>query len=286
MLFRSADIPHLGSVDDLVVYARVNAIDRVVVCLPWSAGDRLFDLLNRIRTVPVAVYIVPHLICWSLPALQMERICGIPMIAVANRKVGMQIGWLKRIEDLLISGSVFLLIWPLLLLLAALVKLDSPGPVIFRQNRHGFNNVEFPMFKFRSMHVHQPEGNSIKQATVNDPRVTRVGRWLRKTSLDELPQLLNVIRGDMSIVGPRPHAIQHNEMFSEVVDEFYARHNIKPGITGWAQVNGFRGETDTTDKVRIRVDYDLYYMDNWSVFFDLKIIVLTAFKVWSQKNAY
>jgi len=178
---------------------------------------------------------------------------------------------------------------PLMLAIAAIIKVDSPGPVFFKQKRYGFNNRLITVWKFRTMHWDRTDGDAEIQTTKNDPRVTRVGKFLRRTSLDEIPQLINVLLGDMSLVGPRPHAIATKaagKLFEEVVEEYTARHRVKPGITGWAQVNGWRGETDTGEQIQQRVRHDLYYIDNWSIPFDLKILLLTAFVVLLRKNAY
>jgi Undecaprenyl-phosphate glucose phosphotransferase len=198
-------------------------------------------------------------------------------------------GWnyiVKIIEDRVLAAGILVLIMPLLLLLSALIKLDSRGPVLFRQKRYGFNNEVIEVFKFRTMYVDRCEDQLVAQATKYDPRVTRVGRILRRTSLDELPQFLNVLSGTMSIVGPRPHAVAHNEQYSRLIDEYLARHRVKPGITGWAQVNGLRGETETLDKMEQRVRYDLYYIENWSLLFDIRIILRTLFVGFSHPNAY
>jgi exopolysaccharide biosynthesis polyprenyl glycosylphosphotransferase len=175
---------------------------------------------------------------------------------------------------------------PLLLVTAILIKLDSRGPVLFRQTRHGFNNEPIRVLKFRSMSTSDDMPGEFRQAVRNDPRVTRVGRIIRRTNVDELPQLINVLRGEMSMVGPRPHAVAHNQMFADQIRRMSRRHNVKPGITGWAQVNGLRGETETVEKMRKRVEYDLYYIDNWSVLFDLKILIMTLISRHSYSNAY
>ena len=175
---------------------------------------------------------------------------------------------------------------PVLIAAALMIKLDSPGPVLFRQRRYGFNNNPITVFKFRTMRHDQADDRLVPQARRNDPRVTRVGAFLRRTSLDELPQLINVLRSEMSLVGPRPHAVAHNEQYAHVIDDYLSRHRVKPGITGWAQVNGLRGETDTPDKMRRRVQYDLYYIDNWSLYLDFKILALTPFVGLVHKNAY
>ena len=190
---------------------------------------------------------------------------------------------LKRSFDLVVASTAGLLLLPMMLIVASLIKLDSAGPILFRQTRHGYNNRRINVLKFRTMIANVEK--EFRQATRDDPRVTRLGRILRRTNIDELPQLLNVIRGDMSIIGPRPHAVMHNEMYDGQIARMSRRHNVKPGITGWAQVNGFRGETDTLEKMRVRVEYDLYYIDNWSFLFDLKILLMTIFSKKSYENA-
>ena len=186
----------------------------------------------------------------------------------------------------MIAALLLILLLPVFAIIALAIKLDSQGPVFFRQKRYGFNNNPITVFKFRTMFTGPAEESSVPQARRNDPRVTRLGALLRRSSLDELPQLFNVLRGEMSLVGPRPHAVAHNEQYAKVIDDYLSRHRVKPGITGWAQINGLRGETDTPDKMRRRVQYDLYYIDNWSLFFDLKILLLTPFVGFVNRNAY
>ncbi|GIZ52525.1 undecaprenyl-phosphate glucose phosphotransferase [Noviherbaspirillum aridicola] len=279
-------VPILGSTDDLLAYVRQNRVDRIVVTLPWVGSDRVDALLKKMRTVPVRVDLVPHEIIWQFPAIEMERLGGVPLLTIANGKVDEQMGMVKRLEDLAISSLLLLAASPVLMLTALAIKLDSRGPVIFKQKRHGFNNQIFDVYKFRSMRVADSAAPNVVQATRGDARVTRVGRFIRKTSLDELPQLINVLKGDMSIVGPRPHAVQHNHQYAGIIADYFARHNVKPGITGWAQVNGLRGETDTDDKMRRRVEYDLHYIEHWSLWLDLKIILMTGVAVWFQDTAY
>lgn len=276
----------LGSTNTLLNYIRTNPVDRVVVALPWLATERVEALLKKLRTVPVRIDLVPNNVVWQFPGINMERLAGVPVLTIANSRVDEQMGLLKRVEDLVISSLMLLLVSPLLALIAVAIKLDSPGPVIFKQRRHGFNNQVFEVWKFRSMTMADSASTEVKQATRNDARVTRIGRFLRRSSLDELPQLFNVLFGHMSIVGPRPHAVKHNLEFSAIISEYYGRHNVKPGITGWAQVNGLRGETDTVDKMQRRVQHDLHYIEHWSLMLDLKILVMTAFAVWFQKTAY
>jgi len=193
---------------------------------------------------------------------------------------------LKRSFDIVVAGASLVLLWPLFMIVAVLIKLDTPGPVFFRQTRHGYNNEPINVLKFRSMTTFDDSRDQFRQATRNDPRVTRVGRVIRRTNIDELPQLINVLRGEMSMVGPRPHAVTHNDMFADQIRRMFRRHNVKPGITGWAQVNGFRGETDTFEKMQKRIEHDLYYVDNWSFFFDLKIMIMTVVLKSAHTNAY
>ncbi|MBF0238873.1 MAG: exopolysaccharide biosynthesis polyprenyl glycosylphosphotransferase [SAR324 cluster bacterium] len=192
----------------------------------------------------------------------------------------------KGFEDRIFAFLILLLISPLMLAVAIGVKLSSPGPVFFKQKRHGWNGKEVEIWKFRSMIVHKEEPGQITQATKNDNRITPFGAFIRRTSLDELPQFINVLQGTMSIVGPRPHAVEHNEAYKDIVDGYMLRHKVKPGITGWAQVNGWRGETDTIDKMKRRVEFDLHYIENWSLWFDIKIIFLTVLRIFFDKNAW
>ncbi|WP_426191515.1 undecaprenyl-phosphate glucose phosphotransferase [Massilia sp. DWR3-1-1] len=282
----SLRVQMLGSTTALLDYIRSNYVDRVIVALPWVASERIDGLLNKLRTVPVRIDLVPNDVVWRFAGMNMERVGTVPVLTIANGRVAEQSGIIKRAEDLVISSVLLLLIAPLLLLIALAIKLDSKGPVIFKQRRHGFNNDVFEVYKFRSMTVADSASSEVKQATRNDFRVTKVGKFLRRSSLDELPQLFNVIRGSMSIVGPRPHAVQHNIEFSSIISEYFARHNVKPGITGWAQVNGLRGETNTVDKMHRRVQFDLHYIENWSLALDIKIILRTAIAVWFDANAY
>ena len=276
--------PVLGNTDTLVTYVRRNSVDRVILLLPWSAEQRVTELITKLRQLPVRIDLLSHNLSWGFHT-DVSQIAGIPVVTVANRRVDAQLGLLKRIEDIVLCSLLIVLLAPVLLLVAVMVKLSSPGPILFRQERYGFNNEVFKVYKFRSMYVHS-DTPSVNQASKNDARVTPIGRFLRRSSLDELPQFFNVLGGTMSLVGPRPHAVPHNVKYARIIEGYYARHNVKPGITGWAQVNGHRGETDTTEKMRKRVEFDLYYIDHWSLYFDLKVIVLTACKIWFQKTAY
>lgn len=278
--------PRTGTVDDLLRLARSERIDQVLVALPWSAEERHMEILSKLKTLPVDVRLSPDLIGFRLLHSSFGRIGTIPTVEVSQKPLS---DWKlvgKEIEDRVLGALILLFITPLMLLIALAIKLDSPGPVLFRQNRYGFNNQVIEVFKFRTMRVEACHSATVPQATHNDPRITSVGRFLRRSSLDELPQILNVLRGEMSLVGPRPHAVQHNEYYGGIVVQYASRHRVKPGITGWAQVNGWRGETDTLEKMQKRVEHDIFYIDNWSIGFDLQILLMTSFVVLRGNNAY
>ena len=279
------------SISDLIMLSRLFRIDEIFVLPPnvMSGDDRgeLNAILRRLGTIPTNV-----LVCPNLPDLGDMPIHGallvhdIPALAVHKRPIGAWSSVIKRVEDLVIGCLALLVLWPVMLVVAILIKLDSRGPILFRQARQGFNHNIITVLKFRTMSHGSQSDVEVVQATRNDPRVTRVGRILRRTSIDELPQIWNVLRGEMSLVGPRPHAIAHNQQYSELIDDYLGRHRVQPGITGWAQVNGLRGETDTLDKMRKRVDYDLSYINSWSIALDLKIIMLTAISILFDRRAY
>lgn len=261
-------------------------IDELWIALPLRAEARVRELMHELRHSTVDIRFVPDIYGFRLINHSVTEVLGLPMLDLsASPMTGMN-RLVKGIEDRLLALVILVLISPLLLAIALAVKLSSPGPVLFKQKRHGWDGEEIKVYKFRSMKAHvEPEG-LVTQATRQDPRITRLGGFLRRTSLDELPQFINVLQGRMSIVGPRPHAIAHNEQYKDLVDDYMQRHKVKPGITGWAQVNGYRGETDTLEKMQKRVEYDLYYIEHWSLGFDLKIILLTVFKGFISKNAY
>lgn len=279
--------PVLGGLDDLLRHARDRRIDDVVVALPWNADHRVVDIVERLKELPLHVYLSSDLVGFELTfRAALGHTAELPMFEVAEKPIS---GWravLKTVEDYVLATAALVLIAPLLLVIAVAIKIDTPGPVFFMQQRLGFNNKPFAIFKFRSMH-HQaaPEG-TVRQAKRGDPRVTRVGRFIRATSLDELPQLLNVLNGTMSLVGPRPHALSHNEEYGRQIRGYFARHKVKPGITGWAQVNGLRGETEALELMEARVRHDVYYADNWSLFLDIRILVMTVLTVFFHKTAY
>jgi polysaccharide biosynthesis protein PslA len=235
----------------------------------------------------VHIYLGSDLIGYHFPRHREQMLEGVPVLEIASAPLTGWSGLIKNIEDKVVAGALVVLLSPLLLLIALAVRLNDPsGPVLFRQKRYGFNNQEIVVYKFRTMYHDRPREEGVPQARRNDPRVTPVGRILRSTSLDELPQLFNVLQGNMSMVGPRPHAVVHNEQYAQLIGGYHGRHKVKPGITGWAQINGFRGETDTLEKMRGRVEHDIFYIENWSLWFDLKIMLLTSLAGWTHKNAY
>ena len=258
----------------------------VWLCLPLTEGDAIRSVLYALRHRTVEIRFIPE---WGdLPLLnhRISHIAGLYSLDLSCSPMDGPSRWVKRAEDLLIGGAISLLILPICLVIAIAIKLTSPGPVLFKQYRTGINGRKFKVYKFRSMVVHQEARDEVTQAKKQDPRITRIGAFLRRTSLDELPQFFNVMQGRMSIVGPRPHALAHNEYYKDLVESYMQRHKVKPGITGWAQVNGYRGETDTLEKMQKRVEYDLWYIDNWSMWLDLKIIFWTIFKGFIGENAY
>ena len=282
-------IPKVGTVDDLITYARYNRVDQIVVALPWAAEQRVMQVLRKLRSLPVDIRLAPDLVGFRLLHAGYSHVGGLPVLNVFQKPLTDWWAVVKAVEDRVIAGLALLFLAPLFLIVAIAIKLDSPGPVFFRQKRYGFNNHLIGVFKFRSMRHDMRDEKAEKLVTKGDPRVTRLGAFLRKTSIDELPQLINVLMGEMSIVGPRPHALSAkaaDRLYEEVVAEYAARHRVKPGITGWAQVMGWRGETDTVEKIQKRVEHDLYYIENWSFSFDLKIIVLTFSALLKPENAY
>ncbi|WP_372760477.1 undecaprenyl-phosphate glucose phosphotransferase [Pseudoalteromonas sp.] len=273
-----------GNIETAIDLAREGKIVALYIALPLKADKRIADLLLQLGDTTVDVHIIPDFLLSALIQGRIEHIGEIDTLSMVESPCLGSHELIKRCEDILFSLIILLLISPLLLLIAIAVKLTSPGPVIFKQDRYGLDGRKIKVWKFRSMT--DTKNNDVSQATKNDARVTRVGRFLRRTSFDELPQFLNVLEGYMSIVGPRPHAVAHNEEYRKKVQFYMFRHKAKPGITGWAQVNGWRGETDTVIKMAKRVEYDLHYIKNWSLMFDIKIIFLTIFKGFKHENAY
>lgn len=279
------DIAVLGDLEQLVEDARQGRIDKVYITLPLTAQPHLHDLVKGLSDTTASVYLIPDVFMFDLLHARSESINGLASISIFDSPMDGAWSLVKRVEDIVLSSVILSMIALPLLLIAIAIKLTSPGPVLFRQRRYGLDGRPIMVWKFRSMSV-QENGDVVTQATRNDARITPLGAFLRRTSLDELPQFFNVLRGDMSIVGPRPHAVAHNEQYRKQVSGYMLRHKVKPGITGWAQINGWRGETDTLDKMQKRVEYDLEYIEHWSLWLDLKIILLTLFKGFLHKNAF
>ena len=268
---------------------RASAIDKVVLAVPPSSGEVLGNLLPALRCLPIEVGWAPDLPDFRAPILGLTDLGGVPVFRLSERPLD---GWraiVKGIEDRVLAGILLALAAPAYVLIAAAIKLDSPGPVFYRQQRRGFSREPIAVLKFRSMYSElcdRPDADVVRQATRGDPRVTRIGRILRRTSLDELPQLFNVLRGEMSLVGPRPHAVAHDQHYGKLIDNYLGRHRVKPGITGWAQVHGYRGETSNLEQMRRRVELDLYYIDHWSIWLDAQILFRTLIVGFVHRQAY
>jgi Undecaprenyl-phosphate glucose phosphotransferase len=280
----------LGTVEDLVEFGRRTRVDLVIFSLPISAETRILQMLKKLWVLPVDIRLAAHSNKLRLRPRSYSFIGSMPVLDVADRPIADWDVVMKWLFDKLVGGAMLLCALPMMALVALAIRLDSKGPIFFKQKRYGFNNDLIEVFKFRSMYVDMADAKADKLVTKDDPRVTRVGRFIRKTSLDELPQLINVvIKGNLSLVGPRPHAVNAKaaaQRYDEAVDGYFARHRVKPGITGWAQINGWRGETDTEEKIQKRVEHDLYYIENWSVPFDLWIVLRTPFALLKTENAY
>lgn len=278
-----------GTVDDLVEAVRRQAIDSVIVALPLGADHQLVETLNKLSHVPVDVRLCPDAFGLRLGEVGVSHIGGHTFLNAIDRPLRDWRWIAKEIEDRIIAACILGMISPLLLAIAIAIRLDSPGPALFRQKRYGFNNRLIEVWKFRTMYHDRSDANAERLTQRNDPRITRIGAFLRRTSLDELPQFLNVLRGDMSVVGPRPHATAAKAgclLYQEAVKHYDARHRVKPGITGWAQINGWRGETDTVEQIRKRVEHDLFYIEHWSIAFDLQIILRTALGGFTGRNVF
>lgn len=285
-----AGLSKLGTVDDLVEFARRTRIDLLLVSLPITAEERVLQMVRKLWVLPVDLRLAAHTSKLRFRPRAYSYIGNVPTLDVLDKPITDWNYVAKWLFDRVVGMLLLIAALPVMALCAIAIKLDSRGPVFFRQKRYGFNNELIEVFKLRSMYTDQADAKASKLVTKNDPRVTRVGRFIRKTSLDELPQLINVaIKGNLSLVGPRPHALHAkaaNRLYDEVVDGYFARHRVKPGITGWAQINGWRGETDTGEKIQRRVEHDLYYIENWSVLFDLYILLRTPFALLKSENAY
>jgi putative colanic acid biosynthesis UDP-glucose lipid carrier transferase len=278
-------VPLLGKTDDLLEEIARGRIDMVYVTLPINNLERITRLLNALADTTTSVYFIPDMLLFSVVHGRWVRIGEMPAVSVFETPFYGVGGWTKRVEDLIVASAVLLVMAIPMLAIACAIRLTSPGPVLFRQRRYGLDGRDFRIWKFRTMTVCEDHG-PIAQARRDDPRVTRIGAFLRSTSLDELPQFFNVLAGTMSVIGPRPHAADHNEYYRRLVRHYMVRHKVRPGISGWAQINGFRGETNTLDKMERRVEYDLWYIRNWSVFLDLRIGITTLWRLWREPNAY
>jgi len=286
-----AGSPKLGKVDDIVEFARRTRVDLVLFALPISAETRILEMLKKLWVLPLDIRLSAHTNKLRFRPRSYSYLGKVPTLDVFEAPITDWDLVMKWLFDRVVGSLALLMALPVMALVALAIKLDSPGPVLFRQKRFGFNNERIDVYKFRSLYHHQADPTASKVVTKDDPRVTRVGRFIRKTSLDELPQLFNVVfKGNLSLVGPRPHAVQGRlqaRLFDEAVDGYFARHRVKPGITGWAQINGWRGEIDNEEKIRKRVEFDLYYIENWSALFDTYILLKTPLALLTKsENAY
>jgi putative colanic acid biosynthesis UDP-glucose lipid carrier transferase len=285
-LGQGGNFPLLGRISELAQFIKTQHVHTIYLSLPMASQPRILELLDDLRDTTTSIYFVPDFFVTDLIQGRIDMVCGMPVVAVCETPFRGGDGLVKRASDIVLATLIVLMISPLLVAIAAGVKLTSPGPVIFKQRRYGLDGAEILVYKFRSMTVCE-DGDSIRQAQKGDNRITPFGAFLRRTSLDELPQFINVLQGRMSVVGPRPHAVAHNEQYRKVIKGYMVRHKVRPGITGWAQVNGYRGETETIEKMQGRVEYDLDYLRNWSLRLDLYIILKTALIVFrGQDSAY
>ena len=278
-------IERRGDLAQLIEDAKCGRIDRIYIAMPMEQEKLIKDRVTELSDTTCSVMLIPDIFTFNMLQSRSEEINGVSVVSLFDTPMSGINQVIKRVEDIVLSIFILLFISPVLVLISAAVKFTSPGPVIFKQRRYGMDGKAIEVWKFRSMKVME-NGDKVVQATKGDSRVTPVGAFLRRTSLDELPQFINVLKGDMSIVGPRPHAVAHNEQYRKLIKGYMLRHKMKPGITGWAQINGWRGETDTLDKMEKRVEFDLDYIRNWSVWLDVKIVFLTIFKGFVSKTAY
>jgi Undecaprenyl-phosphate glucose phosphotransferase len=282
LLQQSSDVRTFNAVADLV---RKDNVSEILLAISWHDRARIDFIREQIKFLPVSVKLLPDAQIRKLTNYASSAGQRILSVEIQRAPLSLTERFVKRALDIVLGFLALMLFVPLLALTALAIKLDGPGPIIFRQNRKGFNGQQFVMFKFRTMKVEE-NGPTVTQATPNDPRVTRIGRLLRSASIDELPQLMNVLRGDMSLIGPRPHALAHDNYFEKVLEDYAFRHHVKPGMTGWAQVNGLRGATPTVDLISRRVKMDLWYINNWTLWLDVQILMKTLFEVLRKRNAY
>lgn len=275
----------LGNLDALVKRAREGKVEIIYITLPMRAEKRIKDLIAKLSETTASVYLAPDFFVSDLMNATWSNVGDLPTVSIFETPFYGVDGWLKRVEDFILASIIFLVVLVPMIIIGIGVKFSSPGPILFKQHRYGLQGNRIEVWKFRTMYVCE-DGNEITQVTENDSRVTRFGHFLRMTSLDELPQFINVLQGSMSIVGPRPHAVVQNEHYRKIINGYMLRYKVKPGITGLAQISGWRGETDTLDKMRKRVECDLAYICNWSVWLDLKIIIKTIFQGFTGKNVY
>jgi Undecaprenyl-phosphate glucose phosphotransferase len=284
-----AGYPKLGTINELIEFARIAHIDMLIVALPITAETRVLAMLKKLWVLPVDIRLSAHSNQLHFRPRSYSFIGTVPMLDIFDKPISNWDSVAKRIFDIVFSLLGIIVFAPVMIATAIAIKVDSRGPVFFKQKRHGFNNEVIEVYKFRSMYADKSDPTARNAVTKNDPRVTRVGRFIRKTSIDELPQFFNSLLGSLSLVGPRPHAVSaqsHNKLYHEVVDGYFARHRVKPGVTGWAQINGWRGEIDSDEKIKMRTEYDLHYIENWSLWFDLKILFLTPIRLLNTEHAY
>jgi putative colanic acid biosynthesis UDP-glucose lipid carrier transferase len=282
----SLEVPLTGRIDAVADFVRANRIDQIYIALPMASQPRILKLLDQLRDTTASIFFLPDIFLYDLIQARVDTVGGLPVVAVCETPFHGTTGVIKRLSDVLIAAAALVLAGPLMIGIAIAIKLNMPGPVLFKQRRYGLDGEQIVVWKFRTMRV-QEDGAVVRQATRDDERITPLGRFLRRTSLDELPQFFNVLQGRMSVVGPRPHAVAHNETYRKLIKGYMIRHKVKPGITGWAQVNGARGETDTVDKMQRRIEFDLEYLRHWSLRWDLAIVLRTVLQaVRGDKNAY
>ena len=278
-------LPVLGAISKVGDYVRENNIQMVFISLPMATQARITKLLDDLYDTTASIYFLPNIYIFEMMQARFDNVGGVPVVTICDSPLSGVDAVIKHFSDFVLASLILIMISPIMLGIVLAIKLTSPGPVIFKQRRYGLNGESFIVYKFRSMTVCE-DGSNIVQAQVNDQRTTKVGAFLRRTSLDELPQFINVLQGRMSIVGPRPHAVAHNEMYRGLIKGYMLRHKVKPGITGWAQVNGCRGETQELNKMEARIEYDLSYLKNWTIWLDFWIIMRTVWVVLRRDNAY
>ncbi len=285
-----AGCPKLGNVAGLIEFARRTQVDLIIVSLPLSAESRIMHMLTKLWVLPVDIRLSAHMSKIKFESKIYSYVGDVAVFDMANKPISDWNMVFKWLFDKITASFALILLSPIMIATAIAIKIDSKGPVFFKQKRHGFNNEIFTIYKFRSMYADQLDHHAKNIVTKEDDRVTPVGKFIRKTSIDELPQLFNVLKNELSMVGPRPHALNAkaaDKLYTDLIDGYFARHKVKPGITGWAQVNGWRGGTDTPDKILHRVEHDLYYIENWSLLFDIKILIMTPISLLTKsENAY